>query len=63
MEFDPFRDEGVLFALRLMQAGVPVELHCYPGTFHGSFMIAKAKISKREADEIVAVLHRGLHCS
>jgi acetyl esterase/lipase len=63
MEFDPLRDEGVLFALRLMQAGVPVELHCYPGTFHGSFMIAKAKISKREADEIVAVLHRGLHCS
>jgi len=62
MEFDPLRDEGVLFALRLMQAGVPVELHCYPGTFHGSFMVAKAEISKREAEEILVVIRRGLHC-
>lgn len=62
MEFDPLRDEGVLFALRLMQSGVPVELHCYPGTFHGSFMVAKAEISKREAEETLAVMRRGLHC-
>ena len=36
MEFDPLRDEGILYALRLLQAGVSVELHSYPGTFHGS---------------------------
>ena len=42
MEFDPLRDEGILYALRLMQAGVPVELHSYPGTFHGSALLPGA---------------------
>ncbi len=35
-EFDPMRDEDITFALRLLEAGVPTELHVYPGTFHGS---------------------------
>ncbi|MEV6924851.1 alpha/beta hydrolase [Dactylosporangium sp. NPDC051485] len=35
-EFDPLRDEGIEYGQRLMQAGVPTELHHYPGTFHGS---------------------------
>jgi len=34
MEFDPLRDEGITYALRLLEAGVTVELHSYPGTFH-----------------------------
>src|SRR4051794_8649256 len=33
-EFDPNRDEGIDYARRLMQAGVPVELHQWLGTFH-----------------------------
>jgi acetyl esterase len=60
MEFDPLRDEGVLYALKLMQAGVATELHCYPGTFHGSSLVASAEISRREATEMFTVLRRGL---
>lgn len=60
MEFDPLRDEGVLYALKLMQAGVATELHCYPGTFHGSSLLAAAEVSRREAAEMFTVLQRGL---
>jgi len=60
MEFDPLRDEGILYALRLLQAGVSVELHSYPGTFHGSALLATATVSKRGADEALHVLGRRL---
>ena len=39
MEFDPLRDEGILYGLRLLQAGVSVELHSFAGTFHGSALL------------------------
>jgi acetyl esterase len=60
MEFDPLRDEGVLYALKLMQAGIPTELHSFPGTFHGSSLFASARVHQREAAEMFAVLQRGL---
>ncbi len=60
MEFDPLRDEGILYGLRLLQAGVSVELHSYPGTFHGSALLATASVSKRGADEALHVLARRL---
>jgi acetyl esterase/lipase len=60
MEFDPLRDEGILYALRLLQAGVPVELHSYPGTFHGSALLPGAKVSQRGAREVMEALRHAL---
>jgi acetyl esterase/lipase len=60
MEFDPLRDEGIAYALRLMEAGVSVELHSFPGTFHGSALMQAAEVSRREADEVLGALARGL---
>ncbi len=60
MEFDPLRDEGVEYALKMMQAGVPTELHCFPGTFHGSALFTHTQVARREAAEMFAVLGRAL---
>lgn len=60
MEFDPLRDEGIEYALRLLQAGVQVELHQYPGTFHGSALVTEAAVSKRAQRELIDALVRGL---
>jgi acetyl esterase/lipase len=60
MHFDPLRDEGVAYALGMLAAGVSVELHLFPGTFHGSTLIQDAAISKREQAETVAVLRQAL---
>ena len=59
-EFDPLRDEGITYALRLLQAGVPVELHQWPGTFHGSQAILSADVSQRQIAEFTAALRRAL---
>jgi acetyl esterase len=60
MEFDPLRDEGILYALRMLQAGVNVELHSYPGTFHGSQAVTSAAVTVRAREELMVALTRGL---
>ena len=59
-EFDPNRDEAIEYARGLLQAGVPVELHQWAGTFHGSQAVVSADVSRRQTDELGAVLRRGL---
>ena len=51
-ELDPLRDEGIEYAMRLLHAGVSVELHQFAGAFHG-FDLLPTAISRRAADEQV----------
>ncbi len=45
---DLFRDEDIAFATRLLQAGVPTELHINPGAYHASETFApEAPLSQR----------------
>jgi acetyl esterase/lipase len=47
-------------AQRLMEAGVPVELHQWRGTFHGSQAVLSADVSQRQIAELGTVLHHAL---
>jgi acetyl esterase len=55
-EFDPNRDEAITYALRLLEAGVTVDLHQWPGTFHGSQAILSAGISQPQMAELNGAL-------
>lgn len=61
-EVDLFRDEDIAFAARLLQAGVPTELHVYPGAYHASETFApEAPLSQRIWGNRIAALQRALH--
>jgi acetyl esterase len=59
-EFCPNRDEGIGYAMRLLQAGVSTDLHQWAGTFHGSQAIVSAEISQRQLTELGVILRRAL---
>lgn len=59
-ENDPLRDEGLAYASSLLRAGVSVELHLFPGTFHRSVVIADAAVSRRQTAETLQALRGGL---
>lgn len=47
-ELDLFLDENIVYAQRLLQAGVPTELHVYTGAIHGFDMLApQIAVSRR----------------
>jgi acetyl esterase/lipase len=58
---DLFRDEDIAFAMRLMQAGVPTELHVYPGAYHAcEKFAAEAALSRRIWECRIDALRRAL---
>jgi len=58
-ELDLFVDEDITYAQRLMHAGVPTELHVYPGAHHGfDRHVPTATVSRRLYADRDATLHR-----
>ena len=54
---DGFSDEDIDYAVRLRHAGVPVELHVYPGAPHGYDSLAAAStLARRSAADMEAWL-------
>lgn len=53
---DLFLEEDMEYARRLMRAGVPTELHVYPGAYHGFRMAADAQVTlAAERDQLSAL--------
>jgi acetyl esterase/lipase len=58
---DVFRDEDIDYALRLLAAGVPTELHVYAGAVHGfDMMVPSAAIAKRCRRDVTDALTRAM---
>ncbi|MBO3278115.1 alpha/beta hydrolase [Pseudomonas schmalbachii] len=60
--FDPIRDDGIDYGMRLRAAGVPVELLHYAGQFHGflnfdSVIGASRDALRRISEALVCVFH------
>ena len=61
-DLDLFLDENIDYARRLLAAGVPTELHVYPGGFHGfDGMAPRAKLAQRFHADRDQALKRILH--
>ncbi|WP_338889372.1 alpha/beta hydrolase [Rhodococcus sovatensis] len=56
-ELDPLRDQGIDYARRLLAADVRVEMHCWPGAFHG-FRMFDTDLGRRTRAMDVAAIAR-----
>ncbi|MBV9509495.1 MAG: alpha/beta hydrolase fold domain-containing protein, partial [Caulobacteraceae bacterium] len=57
---DLFIDENLAFARRLIRAGVPTEVHVYPGAPHGFQMVPEAAVSRQAARDALVALGKAL---
>lgn len=60
---DLFLDENLDYARRLIAAGVPVELHAYPGGVHAFNAVAEATIAKAFSRDLLGAIARWLRIS
>ena len=61
-DLDLFAQEDIDYARRLIEAGVPTELHVYPGGCHAfDMMVPGANISRKFSADIHQALKRALH--
>ncbi|MBE0339879.1 alpha/beta hydrolase [Paenibacillus sp. 28ISP30-2] len=61
-QLDLFRDETIEYTTRLAQAGVDVEFHLYPGTFHNfEGMVPQAEVSQLASQSYVDAIARALN--
>ncbi|AMO61010.1 esterase/lipase [Mycolicibacterium phlei] len=61
-ELDPLRDEALDYAVRLLYAGVPTELHMFAGTCHGfDSLLPDWEVSTQLFELQGAALRRALH--
>jgi triacylglycerol lipase len=57
---DIFLDEDLVYAQRLIRAGVPTELHVYPGAYHGFNIVPTADVTRRFMRDGQEALKRAL---
>ena len=57
---DLFLEEDIDYACRLMRAGVPTELHVYPGAFHGFDIHPTATVATKARRDRIDALRRAL---
>jgi acetyl esterase/lipase len=58
---DVFRDEDIDYATRLLGAGIPTELHVYPGAPHGfDMLLGSTEVARRCQRDMDAALQRAM---
>jgi acetyl esterase/lipase len=58
---DLFVDENIDYARRLLRAGVPTELHVYPGVFHGFDVLSDTHVRRSFDRDALEAMRRALH--